>query len=77
MVVPPQLIGAQQGKGVAHVLATKQTGGATLAADGALAVGDHLLVDEDVDLAGVLVIQKSCQQAQAGDVVVAPGGEYR
>ncbi|MNL73420.1 hypothetical protein D3C87_1988770 [compost metagenome] len=38
VVVPPQVIGAQQRECIAHVLALEQADGAIVAADGALAI---------------------------------------
>src|SRR5471030_619632 len=48
VVVPPQVIGAQQREGVAHVLALEQADGAVLSANGALAVSHQLFVDEQL-----------------------------
>ncbi|MNF81072.1 hypothetical protein D3C84_633310 [compost metagenome] len=71
VVVPPQIVRAQQREGVAHVLALEQADGAVDSADGAFAVGHQLFVDEDVDGAGVEVIEEGGQQAHAGDGLVA------
>ena len=76
VVVPPQFVGAQQGEGIAHVFATKQTDGAIHAADGALAVGHQFFVDEYVDGTGILVIKERGEQAHAGDLSVAACSQY-
>ena len=47
-----------------------------MATDGALAVGHQLLIDKDTDRPGIKVVEEGGEQAQTGNVVVAPRSQH-
>ena len=71
-VVPHQVVGAQEAEGGCQILAFEQAALAHLH----LAVFDGLLVNEDIQDAGVAELQQGCQKGGAGDRFLAAGSQH-
>ncbi|MNN01381.1 hypothetical protein D3C81_1139980 [compost metagenome] len=77
VVVPPQLVRAQQRKGIAHVFGTKEARLIATTTNIALVIGHQLFINEHADWPGIQIVEEGRKQTHAADCAVAARRQYR